>query len=245
MNNSGRSPDIFQTPASPERRRLLRRALLLGASLPFLFGLVLLLPAGTPDWPSAWALMAVYALGMLGINLWLIANRPGLARERLMVPRTSERWDLRLLQVVNILLLAIMLPLAGVDHRLGVSPAVPPAVSAAALLIFGGVFVFLIRLMAINEFFSAAVRWQKDRGHATVREGPYRVVRHPGYAAMILQFLAIPFALGSLWAVLPALGAAAAYVLRTAREDRFLLETLPGYPAYARTVPFRLIPGIW
>jgi protein-S-isoprenylcysteine O-methyltransferase Ste14 len=62
---------------------------------------------------------------------------------------------------------------------------------------------------------------------------------------MILQFLAIPLALGSLWAVLPALGAAAAYVLRTAREDRFLLETLPGYAAYARTVPFRLILGIW
>jgi hypothetical protein len=172
MNDNSRSSDIFQTPAPPERRRLLRRALLLGASLPFLFGLVLLLPAGTLDWPSAWALMAVYALGMLGINLWLIANRPGLARERLMVPRTSECWDLRLLQVINILLLAIMLPLAGVDHRLGSSPAFPPAVSAAALLIFGGVFVFLIRLMAINVFFSAAARWQKDRGHATVREGP-------------------------------------------------------------------------
>lgn len=245
MNDSGRSSDNFQTSAPPERRRLLRRALLQGAAFPFLFGSVLLLPAGTLNWPSAWALIAVYALGMLGINLWLIANRPGLARERLMIPRTSERWDLRLLQAVNILLLAIMLPLAGADRRLGGSPAFPPAVSAAALLIFGVVFVFLIRLMAINEFFSSAVRWQKDRGHTTVREGPYRVVRHPGYVAMILQFLAIPLALGSLWAVLPALGAAAAYVLRTAREDRFLLETLPGYAAYARTVPFRLIPGIW
>jgi protein-S-isoprenylcysteine O-methyltransferase Ste14 len=245
MNDSSRTSDIFRTPAPPERRRLLRRALLLGAALPSLFGLVLLLPSGTLDWPSAWALITVYALGMLGINLWLIANRPGLARERLMIPRTSERWDLHLLQVVNILLLAIMLPLAGFDRRLGGSPAFPPAVSAAALLIFGAVFVLLILLMAINQFFSSAVRWQNDRGHATVREGPYRIVRHPGYVAMILQFLAIPLILGSPWAVLPALGIATVYVLRTAREDRFLLETLPGYAAYARSVPFRLIPGIW
>jgi protein-S-isoprenylcysteine O-methyltransferase Ste14 len=41
------------------------------------------------------------------------------------------------------------------------------------------------------------------------------------------------------------LGIATVYVLRTAREDRFLLETLPDYAAYARSVPFRLIPGIW
>jgi protein-S-isoprenylcysteine O-methyltransferase Ste14 len=226
-------------------RMLIRRAFLRTAVFPFLFGAVLLLPAGTLAWPAAWALIAVFAGGMLLTDLWLIVHRPGLARERLIIPRTAERWDLRLIGLANFLLLGVMPPLAGIDHHLGGSPPFPPAVCALGILAFGAVFPVLIRLMAINEYFSSAARLQSDRGHVTIRKGPYRAVRHPGYAAMILQFLSIPAALGSLWAMIPALAAGAVYVFRTAREDRFLLENLPGYAEYARVVPFRLIPGIW
>ena len=34
-------------------------------------------------------------------------------------------------------------------------------------------------------------------------------------------------------------------VVRTALEDRALRAELPGYAAYARSVRFRLIPGVW
>jgi protein-S-isoprenylcysteine O-methyltransferase Ste14 len=33
--------------------------------------------------------------------------------------------------------------------------------------------------------------------------------------------------------------------VRTALEDRMLLEELEGYAAYADQVPWRLIPGLW
>lgn len=32
---------------------------------------------------------------------------------------------------------------------------------------------------------------------------------------------------------------------RTAREDRFLHDNLPGYSAYAERVRYRLVPGLW
>jgi protein-S-isoprenylcysteine O-methyltransferase Ste14 len=234
-----------ETPPDGERRLLVGRALRLAVLQPFLFGLVIFLPAGTVRWPAAWALLTTYVGGMLLTNLWLIARHPGLARERLIIPRSSEKWDLRLLGAVNFLLLGVMLPLAGWDHRCGISPALPDAVSAAALLPLAAMFVFMDWAMSVNAFFSSALRLQSDRNQSVATEGPYRFLRHPGYLAMICQFLCIPPALGSLWALIPAAAIAALYVHRTHREDEFLLEKLPGYAEYARRVSFRLIPGIW
>mgnify|MGYP000677000443 CR=1 FL=1 len=51
--------------------------------------------------------------------------------------------------------------------------------------------------------------------------------------------------LGSLWALIPAVIAAALTVLRTALEDRLLREELEGYADYARRVRYRLLPGVW
>jgi len=34
-------------------------------------------------------------------------------------------------------------------------------------------------------------------------------------------------------------------VLRTALEDRMLLQELPGYADYAHSIRYRLAPGIW
>jgi protein-S-isoprenylcysteine O-methyltransferase Ste14 len=226
-------------------KRLILRAITQAMILPLLLLLVLFFPAGTVNWPMAWALMILYLGGMLLINLWLAARHPGLARERLIIPRASEKWDLRLIGIVNILLLAVLFPLSGWDHRYGWSPAIPLSVSLTALLLFAAMFGFMAWSMSVNEFFSSAVRLQSDRGQSVAAEGPYRRLRHPGYLAMILQFLAIPVTLGSFWALIPALAVGAVYVYRTILEDKFLLEKLPGYAEYADRVRFRLIPGVW
>jgi protein-S-isoprenylcysteine O-methyltransferase Ste14 len=34
-------------------------------------------------------------------------------------------------------------------------------------------------------------------------------------------------------------------VVRTALEDRTLLEELPGYAEYAQQTRYRLLPGVW
>jgi protein-S-isoprenylcysteine O-methyltransferase Ste14 len=75
--------------------------------------------------------------------------------------------------------------------------------------------------------------------------GPYRLVRHPGYAGNILPLPGIVLALGSVWTLIPAAVALIIAVTRTALEDRTLRAELPGYRDYARRVHYRLLPGIW
>jgi protein-S-isoprenylcysteine O-methyltransferase Ste14 len=75
--------------------------------------------------------------------------------------------------------------------------------------------------------------------------GPYRLVRHPGYAGNILPLPGIALALSSVWTLIPAAVALIITVTRTALEDRTLRAELPGYRDYARRVRYRLLPGIW
>jgi protein-S-isoprenylcysteine O-methyltransferase Ste14 len=97
----------------------------------------------------------------------------------------------------------------------------------------------------VNRFFSGTVRIQTERGHHVVTDGPYRFVRHPGYAGALLGFVLIPLLLDSVWAFIPAVLLIAITFVRTALEDATLQKELPGYAEYAQTTRYRLIPGIW
>jgi len=43
----------------------------------------------------------------------------------------------------------------------------------------------------------------------------------------------------------PGIGTAVLLVYRTVKEDRVLMEELPGYITYAEQVRNRLVPGMW
>ena len=84
-----------------------------------------------------------------------------------------------------------------------------------------------------------------DRDQTVATGGPYRYVRHPGYVGYIISWIATSLALGSLWALIPAGLVLITLTIRTALEDRTLLEKLDGYSEYAKQVRYRLLPGIW
>jgi protein-S-isoprenylcysteine O-methyltransferase Ste14 len=65
------------------------------------------------------------------------------------------------------------------------------------------------------------------------------------YLGILLAFLGLPLALGSLWALLPSAIIMGLFAYRTYREDHMLQSGLEGYAEYARKVRYRLIPGIW
>jgi protein-S-isoprenylcysteine O-methyltransferase Ste14 len=80
-----------------------------------------------------------------------------------------------------------------------------------------------------------------QRDHSVVSRGIYRYVRHPIYAGDLVLLLGFELALNS-WCVL-GVAALAVYVRRQAiREERQLLQALPGYDQYcrrtARFLPF-------
>jgi protein-S-isoprenylcysteine O-methyltransferase Ste14 len=97
---------------------------------------------------------------------------------------------------------------------------------------------------AVNKFSKPSVRIQIDRGHRVIDTGPHGIVRHPGYALGYPLFLGMPLALGSLWALIPALFFGLLLVVRMVLEDRTLQNELPGYKEYTERVRYRLLPGV-
>lgn len=147
-------------------------------------------------------------------------------------------------------LTAVYLPLfslvlAGVDKRFGITPQLPAWIKiiSLSLLIAGSIIGH--RAMLANNFFSSQVRIQEDRGHKVIRSGPYRFIRHPGYAGAILSWVMSPIFFSSWLVLVASIASITTSALRTSKEDHFLQENLPGYKEYAEEVRWRWIPGIW
>ena len=78
-----------------------------------------------------------------------------------------------------------------------------------------------------------------------ISDGPYRVIRHPGYAAALVAAVTSGVALGSWISTFIAPVSLVLIVRRILIEDRMLQRDLPGYMNYAERVRYRLIPYIW
>lgn len=82
-----------------------------------------------------------------------------------------------------------------------------------------------------------------DHGHL-VTHGPYRFVRHPIYASLILATLGLGLARASLVGLTLAALLLLFFDLKSRREEQWLRESYDGYAAYQRRVR-KLIPWIY
>lgn len=200
-------------------------------------------------WWQAWVFLLLFVAAGVGGRIWAEWRHPGLMveRDQAMVERAVEvkSWDKVIAPLMAVSLSFPLVIVAGLDHLFGWSPQFPLWLNIIGfILIMLGYFIG-VWAMAENRFFSSMVRIQKDRGHMVCDSGPYRIVRHPGYAGNLLPLVGIVLALSSLWTLIPAAIALIIAVIRTALEDRTLQEELPGYLDYTRRVRYRLIPGIY
>jgi protein-S-isoprenylcysteine O-methyltransferase Ste14 len=197
-----------------------------------------LLLAGNPRDPWLWAFIIGFAFAG-GYAIYSMDD--DLARERFSPPNTgADRLSLRAVRLVALAaLIAAML-----DTRFGWTTVTTP-LRALGLATFLLSFMVIVRAMRTNRFFSTVVRIQNDRGHHVVDKGPYAVVRHPGYAAMIVAVPMSGLALGSWIGAGVALVYSALILRRVMFEDGFLQANLPGYVSYAARVPHKLIPGVF
>lgn len=210
------------------------------------YGLLLFLSAGRLDWFWGWAQFLILAGFLAAHPLLLIPINPELLAERERGMRDSEmkRWD-RWIAPLAAGMLAPLLVLAGLDVRFQWTGPMPLASHLAGLVFNVLGYGLFLWAMVSNAFFSEGVRIQEERGHTVATGGPYRYVRHPGYAGAIVAGLATPFLLGSRWGLILAAISAALYVVRTGLEDKTLIDELPGYRAYTRQTRYRLVPGVW
>jgi protein-S-isoprenylcysteine O-methyltransferase Ste14 len=84
-----------------------------------------------------------------------------------------------------------------------------------------------------------------DDAQRVVDDGPYRLIRHPGYAGSLLVWSGFALTSGSLPVVAVVTGLLGrAYRRRIAAEEVLLRRDLPGYGGYCRRTK-RLVPFIW
>ena len=199
--------------------------------------------AGQFSWPMAWAVLGIYFVSKVAGLTFL---DPELIRERAAPGHGVDRGDVAIATLGYLGLYPITFVTAGLDAiRFGPALPIPQSIQVTALLVFAFGYGFAFWAVLSNPFFTTVVRIQDDRNHSVVSSGPYALVRHPGYAGVLLGHLALPFALGSIWAEVPAVVGTIFFVARTLREDRTLRDRLAGYREYQTRVRWRLLPGVW
>ncbi len=205
---------------------------------------ILLLAAGRLTWTWAWVYLGICLVSVSINGTIMLRTSPETIAERGR-PQATQDWD-KVIGGLWALILYLVLPLvAGLDVRFGWSGELSVGWNLAGAVVLAAGLGLGAWAMIANAYFSTAVRIQSDRGQTVCRSGPYGFVRHPGYVGFVLQSLGTSLLLGSWWALIPGLTAAALMVIRTAFEDRMLQAELPGYRDYALQVPYRLVPGVW
>jgi protein-S-isoprenylcysteine O-methyltransferase Ste14 len=132
--------------------------------------------------------------------------------------------------------------LAGLDFRFSWSK-MPLWVSVVASVVFLLAYGLYCEVMRENEYLSRTI--EVAEGQTVVDSGLYGIVRHPMYSVTLFLFLAIPFILGSWWALLVFLIYPVLIIYRLLGEEQFLEKELDGYIEYEKKVKYRLIPYIW
>jgi protein-S-isoprenylcysteine O-methyltransferase Ste14 len=211
--------------------------------------LLLLLCGWDFAWWQAWVFSLLIVVAGIGGRMWAERRHPGLLAERERTRFSNspdvKPWDKVLAPLMGVSLSFPLVIVAGLDHRFGWSPVFPTWLTILGFILIGLGYTIAVWALAENRFFSTMVRIQTDRGHVVCDSGPYRIVRHPGYAGNILSLPGIVLALDSVWTLIPAAMALIIAVIRTALEDRTLQEGLPGYRDYTGRVRYRLIPWIY
>jgi len=218
-----------------------------GAIVALLMQFLPLLLSGDRQWVEGWILGFVTIFFALLSRLLVARRNPDLLAERAHYDKAegAKPWDLILVKFIGLYLPLSGYVVVGLDKRFGWSPPISTWIEIVGLLglILG--FSLATWAMVVNRFFSSVVRIQKDRGHVVCDAGPYRWVRHPGYAGGMLSWLSVPFFMGSLWGLIPFGLTCLLIIIRTKLEDDTLKEELPGYRDFATKTRHRLIPGIW
>jgi len=209
-----------------------------------LMAMLFFLSAGTFDLPSAWFFFGLYFAGPVINILVFLKYNPEVITARSEIIKGEMKWWDKVFAVLYLFFMLAIPAVCGLDIRFG-APELPIEYYFAGILLFAVGWGFSSWALVVNKFFEGAVRIQKERGHKVITTGPYAIVRHPGYAGLIMVYLAMPFGLGSLYGLVPALLLAFAFVFRIHFEDEFLQKELEGYKEYSNKTKYRLIPFIW
>jgi protein-S-isoprenylcysteine O-methyltransferase Ste14 len=130
-----------------------------------------------------------------------------------------------------------------VAHSAKIRPA-SVAVGIGLALFWGGISLRLWSFRTLGRYFTVTIQTSGDQ--PVITDGPYRVIRHPSYAGLLLVIMAVGLFIGNWWSfVCLTVATAGGLVFRIRVEERALMENLAAdYGSYAATHK-RLVPFVW
>ncbi len=198
------------------------------------------LPAGTFAFWQGWLYLVVLFIPLVFVVSYLLKNAPDLL-ERRMHYREREKEQVLIIRLSYIpFIFAYILP--GFDFRFGWSHMPIWLVILSDVLVLAS-YLWVVNVFRTNRYASRVV--EVDKGQSVISTGPYSLVRHPMYTGVAVMYLFSPLALGSYWAVIPALFILPILIYRLLDEEKVLARDLPGYTDYMKKVKYHLFPGIW
>ena len=177
------------------------------------------------------------ALWLVFVAYWGAAAQHAARPERT-ESRASRRFHERLL---NSGLLVLLLPIPGLRGRF-LPAAVIVAVAGIAIQVLAGMLAVWAR-RHLGRNWSGAI--SVVEGHRLVRSGPYRLLRHPIYTAMLGMSAGTALASGEWHAIVGMALVVAAYWRKIRLEERHLGQLFgEAYDDYRRA-SWALIPGLF
>lgn len=221
--------------------------LLIGQTIGFfvLFALALFLPAGNLTWLAGWIFLVLFFSFFLAVSGWLFRHNPGLLQERMSLTRSDQKgWDKVLFPMLLVATVGwlVFMALDAVRFHWSHVPIELQVVGVVVLLIS---FYLLFLTFRENSYLSTVVRIQEERGQTVVSTGPYRYVRHPMYAGILVFMVGTSLLLGSGYGIIVGLIFMIVLGRRALLEERTLRQELPGYAAYMEKVKYRILPYVW
>lgn len=226
---------------------LIVRGLLGGVFQLVLLGSLLLIPAGTWDWPRAIRFLLAYGVVLFASIVWLAVAAPSSLEARLepVINRKQPVADRVATALIGLAVGGWMVFVPFDVFRLHLFPAPSLGVSRFGAVVGLAGFAFILTALYQNAFATPVVRDQRERGHTLVDTGLYGRVRHPFYTGFLVALLGLALWLQSYAAAIGVVLVFASLVVRMLVEERHLQGTLPGYAEYMSRVRYRLVPGVW
>lgn len=198
--------------------------------------------AGRIDYWQGWIYNGLNIIFLL-LSYFLLPRE--LIEERLKPKEGMKKWD-KIYYIVSLPVYFAILIISILDGgRFDWEPRIPILVVIIGVVVYIIGQIIILWAKKVNRFFSSVVRIQKDRGQTVCKDGPYRLVRHPGYLGGLLYTIVTPFVLSSFWGLIPVVIAVILLFIRTYLEDKTLQRELEGYMDYTNEARYRLLPGIW
>ena len=202
--------------------------------------LIFFLPAGSIKFWEAWVYMGILFTPMIFVLIYLLKKDPELLERRMKMKEKEEPQKVFVKLSILVFLTAFIIP--GFDYRFEWSEVPFVVIIIADLFIFIG---YLLFFLVLKENTHASRIIEVGKGQKVISTGPYAIIRHPMYVAVLMMYILSPLALGSYWAVLAVLPLPALIILRIKNEEKILIDKLSGYREYTQKVKYRLIPYVW